>query len=137
MHAGPQAVDFVCGVKTFFPAPGSPGTLRQTKRRSVRDVIFPERFPAHHGRIGEGEWHTATCSLSFITAESEKESEHVAVCLDSVRTDIPLGGQIVRQKARDVNGEIGRFHRSTLRGMTSPKAAPARAVISGKSSAVR
>ena len=118
MHAGPQAVDFVCGVKTFFLAPGSPGMLRQTKRRSVRDVTFPERFPD-------------------ITAESEKESEHVAVCLDSVRTDIPLSGQIVRQKARDVNGEIGRFHRSTLRGMTSPKAASARAVISGKSSTVR
>src|SRR6202023_562355 len=49
MHAGPQAVDFVCWVKTFFLAPGSPGMLRQAKRRSVRDVTFPERLPAHHG----------------------------------------------------------------------------------------
>ena len=24
-------------------------------KRSVRDLTFPERFPAHHGRIGEGE----------------------------------------------------------------------------------
>ena len=41
------------------------------------------------------------------------------------------------QKIRHVDGEIGRFHGSILRGMTSPKAASARAVISGKSSAVR
>src|SRR5207248_9739130 len=73
----------------------------------------------------------------YITAESEQESEHVAAGLDGIGADIPLRGQIVCQKVRHVDGEIGRFHGSTLRGMTSPKAASDRAVISGKSSAVR
>src|SRR5467141_305242 len=73
----------------------------------------------------------------IITTESEQKSEQVAVCLDGVWADISLCSQIMRQKARHVDRQIGRFHGSILRGMTSPKAASDRAVISGKSSAVR
>src|SRR2546429_8608133 len=63
-----------------------------------------------------------------ITAESEQESEHVAAGLDGIGADIPLRGQIVCQKVRHVDGEIGRFHGSTLRGMTSPKRSEERRV---------
>jgi len=107
----------VCGVKSFS--------------LQVVQECFDE------GNVDLFEMQSFRSDSLHIAAESEKESEYVAVCLDSVRTDIPLGGQIVCQKARDVNGEIGRFHGSFLRGMTSPKVASARAVISGKSSAVR
>ena len=72
-----------------------------------------------------------------VTAESQKKSKHVAVCLDRIGAEIPLRSQVMGQEACHVNGKIGGLHRWIPRGMTSPKAAWDRAVISGKISAVR
>src|SRR5437016_11993620 len=55
MRARRQGDDSVSGVKTFFLAPDNPGMLRCVERRPARDAVFPEQFPAHHGRIGAGE----------------------------------------------------------------------------------
>src|SRR5271157_3942614 len=67
----------------------------------------------------------------------EQEGKYIAVGLDGVGAQIALGSQVVRQEVGQVHGEVGRLHDSILRGMTSPKVALARTVISGSSSAVR
>jgi hypothetical protein len=72
-----------------------------------------------------------------VATESQKQSKHVPVCLDGIRAEIPLRGQVMGQETGHVNGKIGGLHRSILLGMTSPKAAFTRVVISGKISAVR
>ena len=74
---------------------------------------------------------------AHVTAEPQKQSKHVAICLDCIRAEIPLCGQVMRQETGDVNGKIGGLHWWILRGMTLPNAAFTRAVISGKISAVR
>src|SRR5439155_26594410 len=114
--------------------------LYRLRRRPPRPTLFPYTtlFRSLHQRNIDL-FHTQffRSDSPHIPAESQKQSKHIAVRLDGIRADIPLRGQIMRQEACHVNGEIGGFHSSILRGMTSPKAASTRAVISGKSSAVR
>ena len=88
------------------------------KHRSVRDAAFPG-------------------DAAPVTAEPQKQSKHVAIRFDRIGAEIPLRGQVVGQKIRHVNGKIGGLHCWILRGMTSPKVAFTREVISGKISAVR
>jgi len=97
--------------------------------------VIQERF--NHRNVDLFEAQSFRSDSLDIAAESQKQSKHVAVGLDRIGAHIALFGQVMGQKGRHVNGEIGRFHGSILLGMTSPKTASTRAVISGKNSAVR
>lgn len=74
---------------------------------------------------------------THVPAESQKKREYIAIGFDGIGAEISLSTQVMCQKFGHVDGKICRLHCSVLRGMTSPKAASSRAVISGKSSAVR
>ena len=63
------------------------------KRRPVRDAVFSGAIPCTSRQ------------------NRKKQSKHVAVCLDRIRAEIPLRGQVMRQEARHVNGKIGGLHR--------------------------
>ena len=86
--------------------------------------VVEERLHERRVDIGEGQ--------AF-----QRHATDVAVGLDGVRAQIALAGQIKGQEIGHLHGEVGRLHGAILRGITSPKAALVRTVISGKSSAVR
>jgi len=62
-HARQQADDFVYEEKTVSPSPSSPGMFPPVKHRFVRDVIFLERLPVHHGRSGRRRVNTSRYAM--------------------------------------------------------------------------
>src|SRR5690606_34738666 len=68
---------------------------------------------------------------ALVATEPEQQGEDIAVGLDGVCAQVALGSQMMREEVRDVHRKVGRLHGVTLRGMTSPKAALVRRVISG------
>ena len=97
--------------------------------------VIEERL--HERRVDIGDGQAFQRHATDVAAVAQQQREDVAVGLDGVRAQIALSGQVMGQEVGHLHGEVGRLHGAILRGITSPKAALVRTVISGKSSAVR
>ena len=103
--------------------------LRADRNVPIIGQMIEERL--HKGYVDLRERQALQRNAPHIATESEQQGEHIAIRFDGVGAQIALRGEIIRQEAGHEHGEVGWFHDPSHRGMTSPKAALVRTVISG------